>query len=71
MGKLTPEVFNPSCCDGGAAAANQMSARLCGCDPGENWICLVCQAKLNRTSPAADVPVVAPSERKDEDDSEG
>lgn len=34
MGQLTKEVFNPSCCDGGAASANSMSAAPCGCDPG-------------------------------------
>lgn len=38
MGKLTTEVFNESCCDGGAQY-NSMSAQSCGCDPGSNWTC--------------------------------
>ena len=33
MGKLTEEVFNESCCDGGAEC-NTNSAQPCGCDPG-------------------------------------
>jgi NTP pyrophosphatase (non-canonical NTP hydrolase) len=39
MGKLTSEVFNEACCDGGAASANSMSAQPCGCDPGAKWVC--------------------------------
>lgn len=33
MGRLTPEVFPESCCDGGACS-NDLSAQPCGCDPG-------------------------------------
>lgn len=39
MGKLTSEVFNESCCDGGACATTRESAEYCGCDKGANWIC--------------------------------
>lgn len=38
MGKLTTEVFNPSCCEGGAYSSD-MSAQSCGCDKGANWVC--------------------------------
>ena len=40
MGKLTSEVFNESCCDGGAGC-NAMSAQPCGCDPGANYKCKI------------------------------
>ena len=33
MGKLTSDVFNESCCDGGVGNEHE-SARPCGCDPG-------------------------------------
>jgi hypothetical protein len=39
MGKLSKEIFNESCCDGGACNPNDMSARVCGCDKGANWVC--------------------------------
>lgn len=39
MGKLTTEVFDPSCCEGGVCETNSMSAQSCGCDPGANWTC--------------------------------
>jgi hypothetical protein len=38
MGKLTEEIFNESCCDGGACNTS-MSAQSCGCDRGANWMC--------------------------------
>lgn len=38
MGKLTPDVFNESCCDGGECST-EMSAQSCGCDKGANWTC--------------------------------
>src|SRR3990172_12679304 len=38
MGKLTSEVFNESCCDGGAVCEND-SCQPCGCDPKANWVC--------------------------------
>lgn len=38
MGKLTSEIFNESCCDGGATNCHQ-SSQPCGCDPGLNWYC--------------------------------
>lgn len=38
MGKLTEEVFDPSCCDGGACSTSE-SAQPCGCDSGANWTC--------------------------------
>lgn len=38
MGKLTDEVFNESCCDGGATC-NATSAQPCGCDEGAGWTC--------------------------------
>lgn len=38
MGRLIDEVFNPSCCDGGAAS-NDNSCASCGCDKGANWVC--------------------------------
>ena len=41
MGKLTPQVFNESCCDGGGESINSNSARTCGCDPGAGWTCQV------------------------------
>jgi hypothetical protein len=64
VGKLTPDVFNPSCCDGGEAAlANSQSARPCGCDPGANWVCLVCQIKQSLTSLDANAPVAPLSEK--------
>lgn len=34
MGKLTTEVFNESCCDGGACSIEPQSAQYCGCDAG-------------------------------------
>lgn len=37
MGKLTPEIFNESCCDGGEC--NKNSAMPCGCDPGAKHVC--------------------------------
>src|SRR5882672_6685518 len=40
VGKLTTELFNESCCDGGAAC-NADSAQPCGCDPGVPWICQI------------------------------
>jgi hypothetical protein len=40
MGKLTKEVFNESCCDGGCMNLDpQKSAQPCGCDEGANWMC--------------------------------
>lgn len=39
MGKLTEEVFNESCCDGGACNLEKESAQPCGCDKGANWTC--------------------------------
>lgn len=39
MGRLTDEVFNESCCDGGECTPRKQSARSCGCDPGANWVC--------------------------------
>lgn len=39
MGKLTQEVFNESCCDGGAMCMD--SAQPCGCDRKANWVCEV------------------------------
>lgn len=44
MGKLTEEVFNESCCDGGATS-DVFSCQPCGCDPGANHICEACRAK--------------------------
>lgn len=41
MGPLTKEVFNESCCDGGATTCNQDSAQPCGCDPKAGWTCAV------------------------------
>ena len=38
MGKLTTDVFQESCCDGGASA-NDNSCQLCGCDPRAHWVC--------------------------------
>jgi hypothetical protein len=38
VGKLTTEIFNESCCDGGAQSCKQ-SAQSCGCDPGANHLC--------------------------------
>lgn len=49
MGKLTPEVFNESCCDGGECSPNDNSARPCGCDPGlkpKPWVCQRHQIEL-------------------------
>lgn len=46
MGKLTKEIFNESCCDGGECATTHQSARPCGCDPGANWVCLIHQLQL-------------------------
>lgn len=37
MGKLTSDIFNESCCDGGATSGYE-SAQPCGCDPGINYI---------------------------------
>lgn len=45
MGKLTPDVFNESCCDGGICNINKESAQSCGCDPGANWVCSYHQQK--------------------------
>lgn len=45
MGRLTDEPFSPSCCDGGATS-NAMSAQVCGCDPGANWMCKVHKTKI-------------------------
>lgn len=39
MGKLTSEVFPPSCCEGGTGPLNTSSAQVCGCDEGANWKC--------------------------------
>lgn len=39
MGKLTSEVFNESCCDGGICATTRESAQPCGCDKGAGWVC--------------------------------
>jgi len=39
MGKLTTEVFNESCCDGGECRPQDLSAQSCGCDKGANWVC--------------------------------
>lgn len=47
MGKLTAEVFNESCCDGGATNPNDMSAQPCGCDPGAGWTCRYHQSLRN------------------------
>lgn len=38
MGKLTQEVFNESCCDGGAGL-DDSSCQPCGCDKGAGWRC--------------------------------
>ena len=38
MGQLTSEVFNESCCDGGAVRHYE-SAQPCGCDAGAKWVC--------------------------------
>lgn len=38
MGKLTTEVFNESCCDGGSSPSHK-SAQPCGCDEGANYEC--------------------------------
>jgi hypothetical protein len=43
MGKLTEEVFNESCCDGGACDTTGQSAKTCGCDPGAGWVCAKCR----------------------------
>lgn len=39
MGKLTEEIFNPSCCDGGETCLDDNSAQNCGCDKGANYKC--------------------------------
>jgi hypothetical protein len=39
MGRLTPQVFNESCCDGGECSPTHESAQPCGCDPGAKWVC--------------------------------
>lgn len=39
MGKLTTEIFNESCCDGGACSTFHESTRPCGCDPGADHLC--------------------------------
>lgn len=39
MGRLTQEIFNESCCDGGECSLQKASARPCGCDPGANHRC--------------------------------
>ena len=39
MGKLTPEIFNESCCDGGSSGDCHTSAKMCGCDPAAGWTC--------------------------------
>ncbi len=39
MGQLTTTIFNESCCDGGECSTNDLSARNCGCDPGEAHVC--------------------------------
>ena len=39
MEKLTTEIFNEACCDGGETSLNDRSSRPCGCDPGANWMC--------------------------------
>lgn len=44
MGKLTEQVFNESCCDGGGESGYE-SCRPCGCDPGANWVCQRHQAE--------------------------
>lgn len=38
MGKLTSEVFNESCCDGGSCSTHE-SAQPCGCDLGADYYC--------------------------------
>jgi hypothetical protein len=39
MGKLTNEIFNESCCDGGECSTSYESAQPCGCDKGANHLC--------------------------------
>jgi len=39
MGRLTQEVFNESCCDGGECGVLKQSALTCGCDPGLHYFC--------------------------------
>lgn len=38
MGKLTSDIFNESCCDGGATSEGS-SCQPCGCDINANWVC--------------------------------
>lgn len=40
MGRLTPEVFNDSCCDGGGTDSGD-HCQPCGCDSGAGWVCAV------------------------------
>lgn len=39
MGRLTQEIFNESCRDGGECSLQKASARPCGCDPGAKHRC--------------------------------
>jgi hypothetical protein len=49
MGKLTEEVFNESCCDGGSTSIGTKSCQPCGCDEGANHLCaLHAKEKLHR-----------------------
>jgi hypothetical protein len=38
LGRLTEQVFNESCCDGGVSSPHK-SAQPCGCDEGARWTC--------------------------------
>lgn len=42
MGKLTSDVFNESCCDGGVCDVSGQSAQPCGCDPGIKYVSPSC-----------------------------
>jgi NTP pyrophosphatase (non-canonical NTP hydrolase) len=46
LSKLTSEVFNESCCDGGSTSTCHESAKTCGCDPGAHWVCKVHQDQI-------------------------
>jgi len=48
MGKLTEEVFNESCCDGGICDVSGQSAQSCGCDPGANYVSPNCWIHKNK-----------------------
>ena len=47
LGKLTSDVFNESCCDGGSGNS-ELSCQPCGCDPKAKWICLVHLQRSNK-----------------------